>query len=179
MRITKQRRKRWQLHLDSTESLRYTDLGCTDTTMIQRTLFIFGMAERYHIKEKIMYLDLSQTYFFFECVLEPDFNYFNLEDYQTYSKEERQSLINSNTYETKKFIPIPQIGRNEIVEKYLIKNNNKNLLRKFKSRDFYRIFHRYIEENHLVDDWNDFEKSELIEFASMWCEENQIKFTSK
>ena len=30
-----------------------------------------------------------------------------------------------------------------------------------------------------LDDWNKFEKAELIHFAAAWCEENQIKFTVK
>lgn len=126
-----------------------------------------------------MHLQLREICFFFEKLLDTNCNYLNIKDYQIYSIEERQVFINIDTYETNDFLLIPQIERNEIVEKYLINRNNQSLLRKKGDKDFNRKFHWYIEDNHLVDDWNHFEKSILITFASRWCEKNQIKFTVK
>ena len=125
-----------------------------------------------------MYFQLAQSYFFFERILESANNYFNIEDYQVYSAEERQELINADTFRTNAFLLIPQLERNEIAIKYLTEKNNQKLLRKREHKDFYQRFHWYTEDNYLVDDWNSFEKSELITFASMWCEQNQIEFTT-
>ncbi len=126
-----------------------------------------------------MYLQLREICFFFEKLLDTNCNYLNIKDYQIYSIEERQVFINVDTYEANDFLLIPQMERNEIVEKYLINRSNQNLLRKKANKDFYRKFHWYTEDHHLVDDWNHFEQSVLIAFASEWCEKNQIEFTKK
>ncbi len=126
-----------------------------------------------------MYFQIKKKCYFFEKLSDIDLYYFNNIDYQIYSEEERQGLIFSGTNEASDFLLIPQINRNEIVKKYLSQKNNKNLLRKEEDKDFDRKFHWYIEDNHLVDDWNRFEQSELIAFASEWCKQNQIKFTLK
>jgi len=126
-----------------------------------------------------MHLQIREVCFFFEKLLDTNCNYFNVKNYQIYSVEERQGLINTDTYEGSDFLLIPQIERNEIVEKYLINKNIGSLLRKKEDKDLYRKFHWYVEDNHLVDDWKHFEQSELIVFASEWCEQNQIKFTGK
>ena len=126
-----------------------------------------------------MYLKIREICFFFEKLLDTNFNYFNIKDYQIYSVEEQQGLINEDIYEANDFLLIPQIELSKIMEKYLIIKNNQSLLRKKGDKDFYRKFHWYIEDNHLVDDWQHFEQSELIAFASEWCEQNQIEFTVK
>lgn len=126
-----------------------------------------------------MHLQIREICFFFEKLFDTNCNYFNIKDYQIYSVEERQGLISADNYEANDFLLIPQIERNEIVRKYLINGNNKNLLRKKGDKDFYRKFHWYLEDNHLVDDWRHFEQSELIAFASEWCEQNQVEFTLK
>jgi len=126
-----------------------------------------------------MYLQLAQVAFFFEKVVEPGFNYFNTRDYQICSADERQRLLSTDTYEETTFLLIPQIDRNEIAAKYLVEKNNRNLLREREVEDFYRKFHWYVEDNHLANDWNHFEKLELIRFAATWCERNQLRFTGK
>lgn len=126
-----------------------------------------------------MHLQIREICFFFEKLLDTNCNYFNLKDYKIYSVEERQVLISDDTYESNDFLLIPQIERNEIVERYLIKRNNKSLLRKKGDKDFDRRFHWFIEDYQLADDWKHFEQSELIAFASEWCKQNQIEFTEK
>ena len=126
-----------------------------------------------------MYLQIKKICYFFEKLSDTDRYYFNDIDYKFYSEEERQGLIISKTYEASDFFLIPQLYRNEIVKKYLSIKNNQNLLRKIEDKDFYRKFHWYIEDNHLVDDWNHFEQLELISFAAEWSKQNQRKFTMK
>jgi len=126
-----------------------------------------------------MYLQLTKICFIFEKILEDEYNYFNVEDYHVYSIEERQELINAETYKTDDFILISQMERNEIVEKYLVKNRNYKLLLNRKDYNFYDKFHWYIEDNNLVNDWNSFERFELIKFAVVWCKKNKIRFTTK
>lgn len=126
-----------------------------------------------------MYLELNQIFSYFEYVSEPISTYFNEKNYQINSKKERDELINFETFDTSDFLIIPQINRNEIVVKYLTEKNNQSLLRKQNDKDFYHRFHWYTEDNLLVDEWIDFEKTELIKLAVKWCEQNQIKFTMK
>lgn len=126
-----------------------------------------------------MYLRIKEFCYFFEKLSEADSNYFNTEDYQICSGEERQELIDEETYEAGDFLLIPQLERDEIVKKFLARNNEQSLLRKTGDEALFPGFHRYLEDNHLTDEWNQFEKSELIAFASDWCERNQIEFTVK
>ncbi len=126
-----------------------------------------------------MYLQIRKICYFFEKISDTDGYFFNVKDYQIYSAEEQQASIISDTYEVGDYLLIPQIDRNEIVKKYLSANNIQNLLHKQEDKDFDRIFHWYIEDNHLTDDWNYFEQSELSTFASKWCEQNQIRYTLK
>lgn len=95
------------------------------------------------------------------------------------SKDEKERLVNANYYLEQDFFLIPQIDRNEIVLKYLAWKRMRNLVRNKKEKNFYTKFHWYIEDNNLVEDWNIFEKEEILSFASQWCEKNQIKFTIK
>lgn len=126
-----------------------------------------------------MHLQIKEICLYFEKLIVTNCNYFNIKDYQIYSAEEKQVFINNDTCEENDFIIIPQLERIEIVEKYLNNINNKSLLLKKKNKDFYSKFHWFIEDNHLVDDWNHFEKNELIVFASAWCNQNKINYTIK
>ncbi len=126
-----------------------------------------------------MYLILVEICFFFEKILDVDNNYLNLDNYQIYSIEERQELINIETYGVNDFLLIPQMDRNEIVIKFLKEKCNKKLLWIQNKTQSFGKFHDYIEENHLVEAWRNYEKSELIKFASVWCEQNNIEFTIK
>lgn len=126
-----------------------------------------------------MYLQLSKIYFAFEKILDAERKYFDMIDYQIYSEDERKDLINADARKENDFILIPQIDRNKIVAKYLIEKNNRKLLREKEDEYFYNEFRRYIEGNRLVEDWNHFEKAELIAFASEWCALNQIKCSAK
>lgn len=124
-----------------------------------------------------IYLKLGEICFFFEKVLDADNNYINLNDYQIYSIEERQELINIETYGVNDFLLIPQMDRNEIVIKFLKEKCNQKLLWKQHETRSFGKFHDYIEDNHLVEAWNNYEKSELIKFVSAWCEQKSIEFT--
>lgn len=126
-----------------------------------------------------MYLDLSDIFEYFESITIEDNNYLNINDYHIYSQAERNNLTGSNIIEQSDFLLLPKIGRNEIVAKYLVQKNNKKLLSNKGDEDFFYKFHWYIEDNHLVDEWQNFEKRELMNFAANWCEQNDIKFTLK
>lgn len=112
-------------------------------------------------------------------MFEPISTYLNRENYQIYHEKDRQELINLEIFDAGDFVSIPQTNRNEIVVKYLTKKNNKNLLCKQNDKDFFHKFHWYTEDNLLVDEWDDFEKAELINLAVRWCEQNQIRFSLK
>ena len=130
-----------------------------------------------------MYLKLSQVYFYFEYIVEPNYEnesyYLNTKDYQMCNKDEKHELIYSDLFVESDFLPIPQIDRNDIVVKYLTEKNNRKLIRQRNDKEFFGIFHIYTEDNRLVEEWLDFEKTELINYAAAWCEQNQIKYTLK
>ena len=126
-----------------------------------------------------MYLKLKDLLYYFEGAFENEPCFLNLFDYQVYSKEEKCRLINTEICHVDDFLQIPRKDFDEIVVKFLLEKNNVSLLRKKEEKDFYRKFHWYTEDNHLVNDWRDFEEAELIAFASEWCDQNQIKFTVK
>ena len=126
-----------------------------------------------------VYIKIAEICFYFEKHgFEADY-YLNLNDYQVYSTEERHELIDSKTHQTADFLLIPKKESHEIVVKYLLQKNSQKLLRKKDDKDFRQKFHWYTEDKHLVEEWERFEEEELMSFASKWCEENQIKFTSK
>ena len=126
-----------------------------------------------------MYLKLCDLLYYFEDAFENKATFLSIVDYQIYSEEEKLILVNKEIYQREDFLLIPKKDFQEIVVKYLIKKNNSKLLREKESKDFYKKFHWYIEDNLLVEEWKYFEKTELIYFASAWCEQNQIKFTVK
>lgn len=128
-----------------------------------------------------MYLKLKDICYYFEKIGGFDYNYFNIHTYQICSQEEMQIIINDEIQGRNDFILIPQIDRCEIVENYLRNRNDRKMINhvnEIKSGNF-RLFHWYIEDNNLTDDWNSFEKDKLISFAANWCLKNAIKYTTK
>lgn len=126
-----------------------------------------------------MYLKLNEVVNHFDRLYGMSVTYFNKEDYQIYCEEERLELIDLEVFDESDFLLIPQIDYKELKARFLIKQNNKRLLRMQNDKDFDRKFHWYTEDNSLVGDWVDFVDTELISFAAKWCEQNQIKFTLK
>jgi len=126
-----------------------------------------------------MYLQLKQVIYYFEKILTPSNNYFNIFNYQFFSKEERQDLINTDIYRLDDFLPVPQLDRDDIVIAFLDKHNEKKMIREALNGNLFHKFHWYVEDNKLVDDWELFEKEELLRFAMGWCEQNHINYTCK
>lgn len=126
-----------------------------------------------------MYLELGQKCFFFENVVVKNDNYLNLKDYKIYSTEERQEIINSESYDPDSFLLIPQIERDDIALKFIQEIGDIKLLHQQQKSNNFGKFQDYLEDNNLVYEWLKFEKSELKAFASAWCEKNQIIFTAK
>lgn len=126
-----------------------------------------------------MYLRLRTIIYYFEKIFEAEYNYLNSINYQIFSEDERQELINTDLYQTEDFVLIPQMERNEIAALFLRKYNNKSLLREKSSNEFFHQFHWYIEDNHLVNEWQIFEQEELLKFAVDWCQRNRINYTEK
>ena len=125
------------------------------------------------------YIEIKKFLYYFEFIVEREENFFNLADYQIYTSEERQELINSDTYLRDDFLPIPQIDRDVIVRKYIDQFNRHSRLERLNGDDFFHKFHWFIEDNRLTEDWSKFEEKELLLFAVAWCEHNQIKYTAK
>ena len=126
-----------------------------------------------------MYLQLKQTIYYFEKIIEPNNYYFDLVNYQFVSMEKRQEMINIDTYQPDDFLYVSQLDRNDIVIDFLNKHNEKRLIRGVSTDDLFHVFHWFIEENMLLDEWKEFEKQKLLEFAVSWCEKNCVKYTRK
>ncbi len=125
-----------------------------------------------------MYLALyDYLYYFVDCYGEGV--YFNPVDYQFYKNEERQSLINQEVYEKNDFVPVPKINFDEIMKEFLTGKNNIHLIRMMGGKDFTQKFYWYLEDNRLIEEFNAFEKSKIMDFAVEWCNTNRINYSRK
>lgn len=126
-----------------------------------------------------MFVRVKDVIFCFEKITTDDENYFNLLDYRIYNEEERLQLIYNGVYIRDDFVLIPQINRYDIAIDFLKIKNMKKILHKIEISDFDQMFHWFIEDNNLKDEWHNFEEIKLIEFAAKWFDQNQIKYTLK
>ena len=96
---------------------------------------------------------------------------------------EYKSISSLDETEISSFIPIPKVSSDEIVLSFLERLNDKKAKRYFanKSNDkeFHGVFHRYINDNGLYDDYTLFHRNAILEVAKDWCYSNGIQFTSK
>lgn len=126
------------------------------------------------------FLNIAEHRFCFEFYsVDIPLYFFNINDYYIYDENEKQELIYNELYSDIDFLQIPQLNRDTIVYDFLKAKNELRLLRLKDERDFFGLFHNFYEENWLRDEWYEFEKAALIEFAREWCNNNGIKFSEK
>lgn len=126
-----------------------------------------------------MFVQLFTIYSYFESIIEPSLNYFNIINYQIYSQSEKQNLLNSSVSKESDFILIPQIDRSEIVNMYISTLPRINFKHKKQFINNFHKFHVFLEDNNLYESWKCYEENKLLDFCENWCVENNIKYTKK
>ncbi|MDR1565539.1 MAG: hypothetical protein LBS74_11335 [Oscillospiraceae bacterium] len=76
-----------------------------------------------------MYFALSPNqYYLFEFIAKSETRYLNRESCEACSEEERQKLLDLELFVPEDFLLIPQINRDELVIKFILKINCKSFL---------------------------------------------------
>lgn len=152
---------------------------CMDIIMMLHIHSTFGMVVKLVIRRMNMFVQLFTIYSYFESIIEPSLNYFNIINYQIYSQSEKQNLLNSSVSKESDFILIPQIDRSEIVNMYISTLPKINFKHKKQLINNFHKFHVFLEDNNLYESWKCYEENKLLGFCENWCIENNIKYTKK
>lgn len=109
--------------------------------------------------------------------------YLSIRNNKRYSLQEMANVCKGSYYKESDFLVFPKVTAKELKKRYSKQLDDMEMREEFLNipeEDDYKydsIFHCLTEDYRIVDDWYEFEKSELTKMAIAWCETNGIKYS--
>lgn len=127
--------------------------------------------------DKINYLSYFRYYR--DEKVSPDFSWwYCLTDFNVYETSELYKLFQysskSEIYQSNIFIEFDKIDIIELKKQFLLQRNEYELFKNMSDKEFDLKFNQYIDNNHLIRIWHDFEISLLESAFNKWCRANSI-----
>jgi len=113
------------------------------------------------------------------CDLKP--YYFCKYDEKCYTYEDMLIVLESG-YLKDDFIEIPILHHSlsrEFLKLNKIYSYHMKKVSEMTDSEVSSVCHWYCEENHLIQQWREYERKNLSDFAIDWCEENGILYSNK